>query len=332
MTERKRFAGYPSAVVYEKPDGKKAVQHLLWGAFVQDKGEMTGSYSSKDVHGEKRTGKYVRVHIRGHKEDRWIRQHEIQDERCLEVIFIDIGQGDGCLLITPDDKHMIIDAGEGDNMYRFLRWRFGKFNRKHEFEAAVISHPDADHYKGFNALFDDPNVSFKTVYHNGIMERKGKDSLGPKEKASRRTFLTDLVTNKTQLQAFLSTKSNWQSTKNGRTSFKQYPKMLNDALVNKSIGGFRMLSVEDGYLPDYGPDKEFSIQVLGPVVERHGNSAARLRWLSSTSEDQERPLGGAASPVSQCEHSPRGRPQHPIRALASCAPHGARIAAGFRRR
>lgn len=282
MTERKRFAGYPSAVVFEKPNGKKAVQHLLWGAFIQDKGERKGTYQAKDVHGVKRSGKYVRVHIRGHKDDRWIREHEIQDERCLEVIFVDIGQGDGCLVVTPEDKHMIIDAGEGDNMYRFLRWRFGKFSRRHEFEAAVISHPDADHYKGFGALFDDPKVFFKCVYHNGIMERKGKNSLGPKKKVGGRTFLTDLITSKTRLETFLKTKGNWQTTNKGRTSSKQYPRMLDKALTSKSIGAFKMLSIEDGHLPGYGPEKEFSIRVLGPVSERHSNSAERLRWLSST--------------------------------------------------
>lgn len=31
MPARTRFAGYPSAVAYEHPDGKKPVQELLWG-------------------------------------------------------------------------------------------------------------------------------------------------------------------------------------------------------------------------------------------------------------------------------------------------------------
>jgi hypothetical protein len=44
-------------------------------------------------------------------------------------VFVDIGQGDGCLMITPDDKLFVIDAGAGDNMLRFLRWRFNRFRQ-----------------------------------------------------------------------------------------------------------------------------------------------------------------------------------------------------------
>ncbi len=44
MTTKTRFAGYPSAVAYEKPDGKKPVQQLLWGTYVGDKSEKKGSY------------------------------------------------------------------------------------------------------------------------------------------------------------------------------------------------------------------------------------------------------------------------------------------------
>ncbi|HEX9596969.1 MAG TPA: hypothetical protein VF982_08840, partial [Anaerolineales bacterium] len=113
MATSTRFAGYPSAVVYDKPeDKKKAVQHLLWGDWLRlKKGRKEG---------------YVEVHARG--VDGWMKEEDIQKERLLEVAFVDIGQGDGCLLVTPEDKHMVIDAGQEDNMARFLRWRYGGFD------------------------------------------------------------------------------------------------------------------------------------------------------------------------------------------------------------
>jgi beta-lactamase superfamily II metal-dependent hydrolase len=285
MAARNRFAGYPAAVAYAEPDGEDPVQHLLWGSYIRDKGEKKGRYKVKDVHGEVVRGRYVRTHIRGRRPDCWIREHEIQDERLLEVIFVDIGQGDGCLVITPEDKHMVIDAGEGDNMYRFLRWRFGRFREKFTFQAGVISHPDADHYKGFEHLFADPNVFFETLYHNGIVERFGKNSLGSKRKIGRRTFLTGLVTSKSQLKTLLSVTSRWKKTSGGRPFFKQYPTMLKKALDAKKFGKFEMLSAQDGYMPGYGPDdedEELLIEVLGPIVEPADADPPRLRWITNT--------------------------------------------------
>src|SRR5687767_4145303 len=162
------FAGYPSAFVFEAPDGKK-IDHLLWGDFIRLLGPEINEW--------------VNVRIRG--TTGWMRKKDIQNERLLEINFVDIGQGDGCFIVTPDDKFMLLDAREGQNMIRFLRLRFNL--KKHPdqvitMQSAVISHSDADHYKGFRALFDDPQFKFETVYHNGIVERAGDDPLGPTEK------------------------------------------------------------------------------------------------------------------------------------------------------
>ncbi len=44
-----------------------------------------------------------------------MKRSDLQDERLLEVNFVDIGQGDGTFIVTPDDRFMLIDAGESDN-------------------------------------------------------------------------------------------------------------------------------------------------------------------------------------------------------------------------
>lgn len=282
MAVKIRFAGYPAAVAFDNHDGKTAVRQLRWGEFVLDLGVRKGNYSGKDVHGKAVSGKYVKARVRNHKGGCWIREHEVQDDRLLEVVFVDIGQGDGCLVVTPNDKHIVVDAGEDDNMYRFLRWRFGKFEKLFKFESAIISHPDQDHYKGFAPFFEDDNVFFETIYHNGIMERFGKNPLGPKKKLDKRSFLSDLVTSKTALKAWLSVKTRWQrKTKRGGTSFKRYPTMLNNALKKNRFGKFTMLSHEDEFLPGYEADKPLSIRVLGPVVEKKSAGKPLLRWLSS---------------------------------------------------
>ena len=53
------------------------------------------------------------------------------DEGLLEIYFIDVGQGDGVLVITPERKHILIDGGyirdkqpHGKNAADFVDWKF----------------------------------------------------------------------------------------------------------------------------------------------------------------------------------------------------------------
>ena len=257
MASKTVFAGYPSVFVYKDPDGKKSVQHLLWGDWMLLK--------------EGRTGDYCEVRARG--VDGWVHKDDIREERLLEIVFVDIGQGDGCLMVTPEDKHMVIDAGVGDNMARFLNWRYGGFKKEWEFECAVISHSDADHYRGFDEIFQIPNVRFKTIYHNGIVERGGKDRLGPKTTTGQPRYLTDVVQTHTRLEQLVTDPANWES--------RLYARILKKAIDNEVCGNFKMLSVEDGYMEGYGTEKALSIAVLGPVLERDSGSNPRLRWFGS---------------------------------------------------
>lgn len=61
MPTSTRFAGYPSAVVYENPDGTKPVQHLIWGDWLRLK--------------EGRSGDFLEVHARG--VDGWMHFNDI---------------------------------------------------------------------------------------------------------------------------------------------------------------------------------------------------------------------------------------------------------------
>ncbi|UJS21986.1 MAG: MBL fold metallo-hydrolase [Candidatus Brocadia sp.] len=217
------------------------------------------------------SGEYYHVKIRG--VEGWIKASDTQQERLLEIVFVDIGQGDGALVITPDDRKYIIDAGEGDNMYRFLRWRFGKFRQPVIFDAAIISHSDSDHYGGFEEIFKEPNVKFRAVYHNGLMERtsvRKAGILGQPKKSGAHSYITDLVPTLEALRTFLSKPSAWKD--------KRYPTMLNKALEAGRFEDFKMLSAGDRHFPGHGPGSTLEIQVLGPYPETVNDTLA-LRWL-----------------------------------------------------
>jgi beta-lactamase superfamily II metal-dependent hydrolase len=264
--EETAFAGYPSAVIYEEPvpgktKGKKPLQHLIWGDWLRVKESQ---------------GDWRRVHSRG--TDGWLHKDLIQPERLLEVNFVDVGQGDGCLVVTPGDRFIVVDAGAEDNMYRFLSWRFNfrRFPDPIPFEAAIVTHPDEDHYYGFKYLFEEEKVHFGCVYHNGIVERKAEkrnDRLGPRlrEPSTRRSYLTDVVTDLAGLRMIVNSPT--------LAGDLQYPSVLKSAADSGRVGDIRMLCADDDYMPGYEADKELSIQVLGPVPEAGPSGERHLRWF-----------------------------------------------------
>lgn len=257
------FCAYPSAVVYATPGDrskKNAVQHLIWGDWITLQGPPQGEW----------------IPVRARLETGWMHQDDIQEDRILEVNFVDIGQGDGCFIVTPKDKWIIVDAGEGDNMYRFLRWRFRGFKRKFLFESAILTHSDADHYAGFEPLFKEANISFYTIFHNGIVERAGEDSLGPSTKVGKTKYLTDVIADYEALKRIID-----DPEKRGK---KGYPNLLWLVSAAGRVGEIRMLCSEDGFLPGYESGKDLSIRVLSPVPEEGPNGERWLRWFESSSK------------------------------------------------
>lgn len=270
------FAVFPEVRIFDKPGGK-SIQHLLFGDFItppKNKNKtayLKWSDSLLQEHEEE-----TWLHVRSRQDEGWIRLDDIQPERLLEVNFVDIGQGDGCHLVTPNDEHFIIDAGEADNMYRFLRWRFNlakpgsslpKFH-------AVISHPDEDHYKGFTPLLSAPpagqqrQIHFEKLYHNGIIQRTGS-TLGESTTVNGQKYLTDFIDTHKKLAKILKAE--------GKKS--NYEKLLTGA-----IAAFPDLSIE-GVSKDLSKenllykDKSLKLEILAPVPELVAGKKA-LRWFN----------------------------------------------------
>ncbi|MBZ0186575.1 MAG: MBL fold metallo-hydrolase, partial [Candidatus Obscuribacterales bacterium] len=182
------FAGYPEAYILDQPDGKKT-RHLMWGDYIQLKGEENGEW--------------IKVKSRG--ETGWMKKSDTQKNRLLEMNFVDVGQGDGCFIVTPDDDFILIDAGVNDNMYRFLRWRFNLKNHPQQvvpLKMVVISHPDKDHYYGMKSIFQDEQFTVGSLFHNGIIERKG--GLGQIEKHDGHNYLVDVIQSFSSLKKLLN--------------------------------------------------------------------------------------------------------------------------------
>ncbi len=273
QTGDQAFISYPFAVQWKTKGtaaqlkGTDPINQLLWGDWAK----------IEDV-----KGPWFQIRSRGRTG--WVRKENLQSNRILEVNFVDVGQGDGAHIQTPDDKAMVVDAGVEDNMYRFLRWRFGRFTRSFKFENMVISHPDKDHYFGFKPLFEHSKVKIGSIFHNGLVEQitAGKSTLGKTEKpagASRKHF-TGIIETRDQLKAITDS-----PTKRGK---RLYPNLLHAAETSGRVNNIEgVLANEDSndpiYLPGFAPtdNRGMTIRLLGPVPTTLSNGKLGLPSFGS---------------------------------------------------
>lgn len=276
---RHYFISITDAVLRAQPKKKsKAKNHLLFGDWLKYLGEEKNGWAKVKCRGD-----------RG-----WLRKTWFSAERVLEVNFVDIGQGDGCHIVTPDDKVIRIDAGIGDNMFRFINWRYNLRGRKvigvdgvtedtsnarqpFEIDHVIISHPDKDHYYGFQQLFESGKVAVQHVYHNGAVERPirtadkdkklryfSNDDLGGYVKNERgKYFLWDMVSSNSAMHKLIM--------KHKKTR-KQYLTTLRKAVENNKNVKFTALSAEDKFVSGYGEGAKVELKLLGPLTEKvkHG--------------------------------------------------------------
>ncbi len=222
----------------------------------------------------------------------YVKKDHIADTRPLEIIFVDVGQGDGAVLITPergsDEAIFVIDAGKHAHMNEFLRSRFKTYKNSFQFEGAIITHPDQDHYGGFLDIFRSPKVGFNKIYQSGLVERPiGKDyeKLGgvTTDASTGVSYIQKLATNRAHIEEDFSDDSIF-----GRTKF---PPVMHAALNNPKIVDFEMLSTGHGkqedsraWLNGFAPSQKdkYQIEIVGPVLEKDSAGKSGLRKIDSS--------------------------------------------------
>jgi beta-lactamase superfamily II metal-dependent hydrolase len=270
-------------------DGSKMDVYLLWG----DRVRVLDTDSDRS-----------KVFARGSVG--WVPNNALGGEPLLEIYVIDVGQGDGILVVTPEGHHIVIDGGDlrtwqqtGKNAADFIDWKFFKdyrfFNERDinttlmHLDALIVSHADRDHYGGLHDLVkampggeeDDLNCAGITVenfYHPGLCPQKsGTDELGPKQDEKFVLLLEDRD----------SATSGMDGTHPlGLDIRGQYGDFIEDVLkINTKVGDptpFNRLSHTSDFLPGFGPggDSAVKIKVLGPI-ETTVNGAAALADLGN---------------------------------------------------
>lgn len=88
---------------------------------------------------------------------------DVVSDKKLIVRFLDIGQGDSILIKTPDNKNILIDAGQNEKALNKVEKYISIFRKN--IDLAIMSHPDMDHIGGYYDIFQKYNI--RQILENG---------------------------------------------------------------------------------------------------------------------------------------------------------------------
>lgn len=256
------YAAQPLVKVFKSRSGSTGAANVLLGEWMKIIDEQIPA-----------TGR-VRVKFRGG--EGYVDPADLTRKRNLEIFFIDVSQGDGILIQTPDDRRILIDAGESDDTYEFIRnkYRLDKPDNYIEFEAVIATHSDADHTKGLLKILADPKIAVKRFYHNGLF-RRTDDAKDPGVRKEDRVY--GLVDRPDVNDAPALTPLMKKLIGALGKAEKNLPKVIKSMkaagrTVDLPREGFvcKRLDAADGFLPPYGdPRQPLVIEVLWPRAAVH---------------------------------------------------------------
>jgi beta-lactamase superfamily II metal-dependent hydrolase len=280
-----KYVSTDTTTLFEAATGNKKLLELLWGDHLTVL-HVAGSRTKVNARGK--TG--------------FVNTDAIGDESLLEVYFIDVGQGDGVLIRTPDDRHIMLDGGfdrtkqpTGKNAADFVDWKFAKdygLNQIH-LDAMIASHNDADHYGGLSDLLDasqneeldTDEVRVDVFYHAGVgwwvNPANNQRWLGPT--TGDKKFLTQLMVKRPQVVAAL--KSDAEPKLQG-----EWADFMKNVTKAKTIDGtatpIQRLSQVNQHVPGFdGSSGGVAIRVLAPFEKTIDGEPALHNYGSSASKN-----------------------------------------------
>ena len=255
--------GNKTETIIRASDRKNArkVNHVLMGSILE----------VIDIDGE-----WLEVDSLGKGKSGWVHQDDVRDTPILKTFFVDVGQGDGAIVESPEGI-MLVDGGPNSNFYKFMKHRYRrifKTGKKVEIRAVVVSHPDYDHYNGLTAILKDDRFTVGTIYHNGII-RYDDDNLPPRTsfdlgKLRRKTVngesklvLTETFNNLSQAQALIN-------AGHLAPAFSNFWKAAIKAKEDDRLGKAMRITIRNEKLPGYTQegDNKLCATILGPIPTR----------------------------------------------------------------
>lgn len=104
-------------------------------------------------------------------------------EGLLTVHFLDVGQGDSALIVTPTGRTVLVDAGPPESSDQLVAGLLARGVRR--LNLAVMTHADSDHIGGYQDILDnfqamrfaDPGYPHTTRMYAALLERLERDGV-----------------------------------------------------------------------------------------------------------------------------------------------------------
>ncbi|MDD5598236.1 MAG: MBL fold metallo-hydrolase, partial [Victivallaceae bacterium] len=183
------------ADVFENPERKGFLYSLAWGDYVEVL-ETTSRYLRINTvkYVERPDGSILPENVEayicpgrssGISPDKVVRP--LDKNQVLKVNFVDVQQGDGAVIESPDGKIILVDGGDNQMFARYLaaRFRGTSKDKPKKIDCILVSHGDADHFAGLTEIYKSERnknplkrlfISPERVYHNGLVKRSSKDA------------------------------------------------------------------------------------------------------------------------------------------------------------
>ncbi len=91
-----------------------------------------------------------------------VHAHFTLNRSYTEIIFFNVGNGDGTLIITPHHKSILIDGGPDLRCIQSIGRKMSLYDR--DIDLMILTHPHTDHYIGLIEVLDRYNV--KNILEN----------------------------------------------------------------------------------------------------------------------------------------------------------------------
>lgn len=282
MSETRKYIASDTAPLFLAATGSRRRLELLWGdqALLLEAGA-------------------TRSKVRARGKTGYVDNQALGETSLLEIYIIDVGQGDGILIRTPDGRHLMLDGGykraaqpTGKNAADFVDWKFAKDYGLDtiKLDAMLASHCDADHYGGLSDLLDvaqNEELDARTLqveafYHAGVgwwtNPANKQRWLGPT--SADKKYLVQLMGSRSAVLAAL--KPDAQPRLQG-----EWAEFMGRACQARTSAGkptpIRRLSQKDGMLPGFeGTDGGVAIHVLAPVERQIEGRPALRRYASDS--------------------------------------------------